>query len=39
MRIDLEKSSGLKRSEIQTEVEKMENFEGAREVIDWIRKI
>ena len=37
MRIDLVKSIGLPFSEIQSLVEQMEPFEGAREFVDWVR--
>ena len=37
MRIDLVKSIGLSFSEIQSLVEQMEPFEGAREFVDWVR--
>ena len=37
MRIDLVKSIGLSFSEIQSLVDQMEPFEGAREFVDWVR--
>ena len=37
MRIELVKSIGLSFSEIQSLVEQMEPFEGAREFVDWVR--
>ena len=37
MRIDLVRSIGLTFPEIQTLVDKMEPFEGARDFIDWVR--
>ena len=37
MRIDLVKSIGLSFNEIQSLVDQMEPFEGAREFVDWVR--
>ena len=39
MRIDLVKSIGLSFNEIQSLVDQMEPFEGAREFVDWVREI